>query len=239
MLGAGAPVDEIARASADAADSVLEQAAKDPAFGDAFWLLANLPLAARSPGWVENLRMLGVEVTDAPTLLQLTGAVTDALDRDAGVRGMRSDLGEMARLALVESLVDTLGPQLPGLFEPDPADLRRALGRCASGDRFAELSRSFFANLTRRTLDWHLSRELANHIGPDKRFASDMQRRAFDEALTTHCIETSRIVRDFLGGWYGKTAWRDGDLSREAAGKFAAVAFRKIRAELGRRQDAH
>ena len=236
--GAGASASEIARASADAAHGALERAAKDPAFSDAFWLLAALPMAARSPGWIENLRGLGLEISDAPTLIELAGALTATLDREAAARGVRADLGEMARLSLVDCLTETLGPQLPGLFDPAPADLRRALGRCASGDRFAGLARGFFADLTRRTLDWHLSRELANHTGPERRFATDAQRRAFDEALATHCYETSRIVQEFLGGWYGKTAWRDGELSREAAGRFAAVAFRKLRAELGRRQDA-
>jgi hypothetical protein len=84
----------------------------------------------------------------------------------------------------------------------------------------------------------YLSRELANHIGQDGRFRADADRRRFDAALATHCIEASRIVQDFAGGWYGTTVWRDGDLSREAAARFAGVAFKKLRAELGRRADA-
>ena len=222
----------------DVAESMLNRAANDPALADAFWLLANLPMIARAPGWIENSRAQGVLVSDAPTLLKLTSALTETLDRQATRRGMRSDLGEMAGLALVETLLGKDGDDLPGLFGADPADLRRSLGRFSSGDRFAELSRSFFAKLTGRVLDYYLSRELANHVGGGKRFATDAQRRAVDEALAAHCFEASRIVKEFPGGWYGKTMHREGALTRDAAGRFAIVAFRKLRAEPGRRQDA-
>lgn len=153
LIADGASAEEIARASADAADHALNAAAQDPGFGDGFWLLANLPLAARAPGWLENLHRLGLDVAAPPSLVELTDAITHALDRGAVARGGGSDLAEMARLALVEALTDHAAPQLPTLFAPDPAELRSAVGRLSSGDRFAELNRSFFAALTRRVLD--------------------------------------------------------------------------------------
>jgi hypothetical protein len=128
-------------------------------------------------------------------------------------------------------------PQLPSLFEPHPGEVRHALGRLASGERFAELSRAFFGHLMRRSLDCYLSRELANHIGQGNRFATDGDRRSFDAALATHCIEASRIVRDFAGGWYGKTVWRDGDLSREAAGRFAGALVQQVARGTGASRD--
>jgi hypothetical protein len=83
----------------------------------------------------------------------------------------------------------------------------------------------------------YLSRELANHIGQDGRFRADADRRSFDAALATHCIEASRIVRDFAGGWYGKTVWRDGDLSREAAGRFAGALVQQVARGTGASRD--
>jgi len=238
LIGDGASAEDVAGASANAAEAALGRASKDPAFSDAFWLLANLPIAARAPGWLSALQGLGLDLPSDPTLIELTRAVTDALDDWATARGNRTDLGEMARLALVETLTGFVAPQLPSLFDPHPGEVRHALGRLASGDRFAELSRAFFGHLMRRSLDYYRSRELANHIGQDDRFRADADRRRFDAALATHCIEASRIVQDFAGGWYGKTVWRDGDLSREAAARFAGVAFKKLRAELGRRANA-
>ena len=48
LLGSDADVGEIAAASSDAAENSLAQAAKDPAFLHSFWLLTQIPLAART-----------------------------------------------------------------------------------------------------------------------------------------------------------------------------------------------
>ncbi len=141
-------------------------------------------------------------------------------------------------MALVESLTAAIEPQLPSLFEPDPTELRSALGRLSQGDRFASLARDFFARLTQRSLDYFLSRELAKHVGDEGRFRTDAERRAFDAAIAQHCREASRIVEDYAGGWYGKTVWQEGRLTEDAARKFARYGFKKIRDELGRRRDA-
>ena len=96
----------------------------------------------------------------------LTAAISREIDRFGRAHGTKTDFGEIAQLALVESLNDAVAPRLPTLLQPDPADIRRALARLASGDRFGALARGFFARLTSRTLDYYLSRELANHVGP-------------------------------------------------------------------------
>ena len=154
----------------------------------------------------------------------------------AGRSGTKTDFGEIAQLALVESLNDAVAPRLPTLLEPDPGDLRRALARLASGDRFGALARGFFARLTSRTLDYYLSRELANHVGPGRRFQSDAERVAFDRALSTHAFETARIVEAFAGGWYGKQVWKSEGLTDASMAGFAQYAFKKIRDELGQRR---
>lgn len=238
LLLSGASDKQIAAASADAADTALSRASDDPVFREAVWYLVNLPLAARAPAYLAGLRELGLPVGEPPSLFGLTASIASALDDHARESGGRTDLGEMAQMALVESLVATIEPQLPSLFEPEPAELRRALGRLAGGDGFAGFARGFFGRLTQRCLDYYLSRELANHVGDGRRFATDADRRAFDAALALHCREASRIVEAYAGGWYGKTVWQSDELDRGAANRFARYAFRKIRDELGRRRDA-
>ena len=49
---------------------------------------------------------------------------------------------------LLETLSVQLRDQLPSLFEPTSQEIRAALGRFASGGRFADLARGFFARLT-------------------------------------------------------------------------------------------
>ncbi len=237
-LRLGADIDAVAASAADAAEASLHAASNDPAFLHAFWLLTQIPLAARGPEFASDLRRLGVQVPDQPSLMDVVGAISSAVDRDARVQGARTDLGEMAQMAAVESLMALVGPNLPSLFEPSPAEVQRAIGRFASGDRFSTLAREFFARLTQRSLDYYLSRELSNHIGPGERFRDDAARSQFDDALDQHCREAARIVEEFAGGWYGKNVYQGDGLTPGIVRRFAPVAFKKIRAELRKRRDA-
>jgi uroporphyrinogen-III synthase len=110
QLRLGADIREVAASAADAAEAGLQGAANDPAFLHAFWLLTQIPLAARGPAFAEDLRRLGLEVSDRPSLMDVAAAFSGAVDRYARHRGGRTDLGEMAQLAAVESLTARVGP---------------------------------------------------------------------------------------------------------------------------------
>jgi hypothetical protein len=238
-LRVGADVATVAASAADAAEASLQGASNDPTFLHAFWLLTQIPLAARGPSFTEDLHHLGLDVSDQPSLMDVAAAFSGAVDRYAGERGARTDLGEMAQMAAIESLTAIVGPSLPSLFGQEPEEVQRAIGRLASGERFSALAREFFARLTQRSLDYYLSRELSNHIGANRRFSDDIARSQFDDALERHCREASRIVEAFSGGWYGKNVYRGDGLTPAAIRRFAPVAFKKIRAELRKRRDAH
>lgn len=238
VLVRGADVGLIAGAAAEAAETALARAAHDPGFTDALWLLTQIPLAARGPDYRADLEALGLRLSGSPSLFELTAAVSEALENRARTDGRRTDLGEMAGLALVESLTAAIGPQLPSLFEPTAEEVRTATARLAGGDRFAGLARDFFARLTYRCLDYYLSRELANHVGAGARFADDGARARFDAALAQHCHEASKIIEAFAGGWYGKNVYRGDGLTPDTVEAFARYAFRKLRSELEKRRDA-
>ena len=231
-------VGEIAAAAADAAETSLAKTSSDPAFLESFWLLTQIPFAARGPAFVEDLRRLGLEVDERPGLMDVVAAFSAAVDCHVHDEGARTDLGEMAQMAAIESLAAMVGPLLPSLFDPTPEEVQHAIGRFASGDHFSTLAREFFARLTLRSLEYYLSRELSNHIGPQERFGDDGERAAFDDALNRHCREASRIVENFAGGWYGKNVYQGDGLTPETVRRFAQVAFGKIRAELRKRRDA-
>jgi hypothetical protein len=238
QLRLGADVAAVAASAADAAETSLQNASKDPAFLHAFWLLTQIPLAARGPAFAEDLRRLGLEVPNQPGLMEIGAAFSGAVDRLVRQRGGRTDLGEMAQLAAVECMTATVGPTLPSLFEPASEEVQRAFRRFSGGEHFSVLAREFFARLTQRCLDYYLSRELGNHIGHGARFRDDRARSEFDYALDQHCREASRIVEAFAGGWYGKNVYQGDGLTPDIIRKFAPVAFQKIRAELRKRRDA-
>ena len=107
---------EIVAASLDAADRGFRQAAEDDGVAGATWLLTQLPLAAKDPNYVERLAALGVEVSGAPSLIELVGAFTDAVDSHMRQSGGRTDLGEMAQMAAAETLTSVLGQRTQSLF---------------------------------------------------------------------------------------------------------------------------
>ena len=213
VLQQGSDVGAVAALAADAAEKDLASAARDPALLQAFWLLTQLPLAARGASFIGDAERLGVTLPKDPGLLEITAAFAESIDRRvAGVQG-RTDLGEMAQMAAIESLTSIVGPRLPSLFTPTAIEVQRAIGRLSGGDHFRILARTFFARLTQRVLHYFLSRELAKHTGDGRRFATDRERSAFDEALDIHCWEASRIIETFAGGWYGKAVFQRGGLT--------------------------
>ena len=235
LLADGAPVQDIAAASADAAEKALKHARSDPALSYSLWLLTQIPLAARAPDFEAAARKLGLDLGSEPTLMDIVGAYGDAVDRATSGRMGRTDLGAMAQDAAAESLATVAGSDLPSLFGATPLDVRVALGKLAAPDRFALLARDFFAKLTQRHLDYYLSRTLADHVGPGQRFATTADHSAFNAALENHCQEASRIIEAFAGGWFSKTNYQGGITSTKAR-DFAFVALGKIAAELRRRQ---
>jgi hypothetical protein len=236
LLEADAPLEAVANAAARASERDLSQASRDPRFQFVASLLVRLPLLARAPGFEAALADLGVGENALGSVTGLLAGLDVAIDRQSFETGQSSDAGELAKAALLETLSVQLRDRLPTLFEPTPQEIRAALGSFASGDRFAALARDYFARLTHRSLDYYLSRELANHIGTDQRFAHDAARTAFQQALAQHTFEASRIVEAFAGGWYGKTVWRKQALDQQAIDRFTAYAFKKMRQELGRRR---
>ena len=82
----------------------LINAAKDPGLVYAVWLLTQIPVAARGGNFVANLRQLGLEVSNAPSLLEVVGAFAGAVDAHISRSGGRTDLGEMAQMAAAETL---------------------------------------------------------------------------------------------------------------------------------------
>jgi hypothetical protein len=235
LLLAGAPVEQVAFASSDAAEAALHGARRDPVLAYSLWLLTQLPLAARAPDFEDAAWRLGLYIGSEPSLLEVVGAFSDAIDRKTAGASDRTDLGEMARKAATESLTAIAGADLPSLFGPAPEDVRLALAKLAAPDRFARLARDFFARLTRHHLDYYLSRTLADQVGTGHRLLTIADHSAFNSALDQHCREASRIVESFASGWFSKTNYQGG-ITPEKARNFAFVALGKISAELRQRQ---
>jgi hypothetical protein len=238
LIGGSANFREIAAATAASAEQELLHASGDTGAVFSFWFLTQIPAAARDEEFGRRLRDIGMLVGDAPTLIEIGTALMSAIDNEIAAEGMRSDLGEMAQLSAVESLNAVGGRQLGQLFSISPEQTRSALAALGNAAQFSVLSRDYFSRLTRRLLNYFLSRELPRHVGAGGRFRTSAEHASFEAALDLHCREASRIIKEFSGEWYSKSTWQGGVTLQQAA-RFAGVAFNKMREELRSRRDEH
>ena len=231
-LTSGAADQVVVAASAQAAEKDLLSATNSPVFIEAVRLLLAIPHAARAGDFGDALRVLDLEVRESPELLDLTMAVDERLATVRRRAGGSNDLGEIAARSLVATLSEMVGDQLPGLFDATPDDVQAATRKLSWSRGISELSRAFYARLVTHSLSYWMDRTLALHVGSEDRFANAGDRSAFDVALSQHAREATRIIKEFSGGWYGKTLHDKGGISSLDAATFGAVALKKIVAEL-------
>ena len=231
-LTSGAADEVVVAASAQAAEKDMLSATDSPVFVEAVRLLLAIPHAARADDFANALRALDLKVGNRPELLDLTMAVDARLEDVKHLAGGSSDLGEIAARALVTTLSEMVGDQLPGLFEATPEDIQVASRKLSWSRGIAELSRAFYGRLVAQSLSYWLDRTLAQHVGPEARFSDATARSDFDVALSQYTRESTRIIQEFAGGWYGKTLHDNDGISSRDAAVFGAVSLKKIVAEL-------
>ncbi len=228
LIRDGADVPTVAKSVTDAARGVLRPFASDPGVVEATWYLIRIPIAAQEDDFPVALRRLNLRAEDPLALMDLLGAVSDALDQ--AIRpGKRTDLGEMAQTALIETLADRFGVRTAGLFETGPSCLHAAIRRTATVKQFGQLAVAFFARLVRKSLDFFLSRELVNHVGPGRRFRTLESQEEFTKALCVYAEEAAAGVDKYAGEWFSN--WEhltEGTISRNQAGAFLAHAADKL-----------
>ena len=231
LIQGGGDVDAVSAATIEAADKGLKWASQDEGLAQTVWMLAQLPLAARTESYEERLWELGLDRRAKDSVADLIASFSEALDARFRKLGKgRTNLGEMAQMAAVEVLSAELTRGTGDLFATGP-DVRGALHTFSTTKGFSTLARAFFARLTNRYLSFFLSRELPNNVGPGRRFATVAEHSEFDSALSLHCTEASHIVQVFAGGWLSKKHHETG-ITEADARSFAWAAFKKIRAEL-------
>jgi hypothetical protein len=229
-LAGGESAAIVAQATTEAAVRGLDHAYDDPAFAHTAYLLARVVLAARKDDFAEALRTVGISVSGAPGVVDLATAFGAAVDSYASNRST-SDVGEMARLAAVESLTRLLTNRAGDLFGAGPADVQAAARSFSTRVGFAALFHDYFSSFANRFLTYHLGRELSLHVGGNGRFADPGQHDLFLSDLDHHCRQAALIVRDFAGDWYSKHNFLGGISPAKARG-FANHCLTKLRDEL-------
>lgn len=236
LIHYGADAAQIANKTIRAAEHELMVASNDPGFSQAFWLLTQIPIAARDQDFSASLARAGIAVRPGPTVLEVATGFGECVDKQSRT----TDLGEMARLAATETIVEHMGDKTRGLFGATAEEVQRAFSGMGTVRGFSEFQRAYFARLTQRVLHYYLSRELTKHVGQSSRFPTTAQLAEFESAMNQHCFEASRVIEQFSGEWFSKAKWTEqGQVSKSTASNFTHVAMKKICAELkaGARSD--
>jgi hypothetical protein len=227
----GDSVAEVAAATTEAAAAGLDRACGDVGLRHTIYLLSQIALAARSEDFAAALRQAGVQVAVSPGVFELTEAFGDAVEDRVRAAHRPSDLGEMARLAAIESLNAQLADRSRSLFDVTPAEVHAAAGELSTPAGFRTLYHDFFARFAGRFLSYHLSRELSFHVGGNGRFRDPDAHTAFLGDLDLHCRQAALTVRTYAEEWYSKHNFLGGITPQKAA-RFADHCLTKLRDEL-------
>jgi hypothetical protein len=233
LIEDGINTAQIASASLDASKRCLKEASKDAALVHTFWLLTQIPIAAKKENFSEDLKKLNLFISHSGSILEITNALSEAVDIYAQRIKKRSNLGEIAQHSASECLTFLLSSKTQSLFKTTHRDIQNELAKLGTKKQFGLLGREFIARFTFKYLSFFLSSELSNHVGGKNRFSNIHDHIEFSKALELQCRQASRIVEEFAGGWFTKTNY-EGGITREKASSFIHVALKKFSAELGR-----
>ncbi|MBN1125974.1 MAG: hypothetical protein JXA82_13280 [Sedimentisphaerales bacterium] len=225
----------IAAITAKAAHEGLDLAKHDSGVAHVIYLFIKTILSSKSKRFIQKLKYLGMELSTTGSLLDVIGEFDKAVDAQLLKSRQRSDLAEMARLTAVDTLTEICQQQTKSLFGNDIQQTQIYFRKYTSKKLFGIAGRRFFGKFLYRFLDYHLSRELANHVGLERTHATIHECREFKYAMERHCIETTLIIKDFSGAWPLVTEFRGGITAETVRTKFVPIAFQKIQSELQKR----
>ena len=225
-------VERVATKAMEASAGAVRAAKEDGGVVPVFYLLTQLALAARRPDFLDALDQIGIHLSADATNLDLTVEVHRVLDDTFFAGGRRSDVGELAQLALGETLAGYLRAQPRDMLGDNIGQLRRDLRGLGTQNAFGEVSQEFFGSFISRLLNFNLSRIVRTGEGQSLiGDVGDLSR--FNAELRQHSRQRATIVRDFAGKWFAKTEFEVG-IDPARTRRFVAYALKKVEDEFRR-----
>lgn len=216
----------------DGVEEMLASESAQSCIGYCIWLLAQLALAARGEDFEANVIELGIRVGEGESATEFLTKASRVATSHLSDLAPQTALNNLAGLALREVLTNTIGTYARTLFGAGLTDVQLAFRRYSTQKQFSALVHTYFAAFLRRTLRFILDKEIANHLGPGKRFEDIQDMEKFEDELQAFADQTSRIIDTFSGGWYSKRVWQQGTISESDAERFVHIALKKLRADL-------
>jgi hypothetical protein len=192
-------------------------------------------MASRSKDFLSILAEHNLKLPTSAGLMDFIGLLDETIDRCLRRSGHRSHLAEMARYSAIDCMNETFSSRTPSLFGNDVEMTRQSIKKHTTRRTFSTIGQKFWGCFLSRFLDYHLSREVSNHIGQEKTFTTIDKYNSFRFAFDRHCKETIAIVKDFSGGWPSVTEFKEGITAENVRTKYLPIALKKIKSELALR----
>src|SRR5262249_15656865 len=144
-----------------------------------------------------------------PTHLDFTVEVHRVIDDHFKAVGQKSDIAEIAQLAIGETLANYFRRQPSDLFAKSETQLLADLRQLGTQRTFGNVARGFFANFMSRMLGFYLSKFI--RPGGRQRLvnsADDLTK--FNTALRQHAYQRAAIIHEFAEKWFSKTEFEKG-----------------------------
>jgi len=235
-LGVSNDPSAIASITAKAAHKGLDLISHDTGLANLIYLFMKSFWSSKSEHFPNSVKNIGINIDKSSTILDFICELDSAMDKSLRKENHRSHLAEMARYSIIDSLNDMANNQTKSLFKTGIEETQALLKKYTNPKLFGNLGKNFFGKFLFRFLDYHVSREIANHIDPGEgpyKSVSDIN--AFRKALQTHCNETIYVIKDFTGCWPAAAEFESGLTAENVRNKFLPIAIKKIKSELAKR----
>lgn len=229
----GVATDTIFESTLWAAETGLANAAIDRGLSYPFWLLSYLVHSASGNQFHERLNAIGIGELESQSSRSLIASLLQNINRKRLATEVRSHVWDISSAALYETLQLHIQSSEQTVFGTQPLPPQTSLKAFASHNRFVQLSKDFLSSFLNKYICQIVERELANHVGQNKRFKNLADIDQFSINLKKHCRDIVVPTEPFLSDWFRRRQ-RLGTLSQGAAAGFIEHAIEKIIAEFKR-----
>lgn len=212
--------------------------AREPVVVQAMWALMTLPALARGAGNFESaVSSVGLQVPDKgwESPVGFVDAVVSSIEQRS-TPGTAATFGDIALVALRQTLLTHLARSAGSLFETSREEIRRTWSSFGTSDRFGDLAQTYLASLLERSVQYYVSREVPQQLGGQRRFADPDDVDAFNRDVSVWCRERAAIAEKFASAWLSKEVFTRGRPTPEAAARFVGYALAKVGSEVSAHQ---
>lgn len=234
LISEDASFYELLSSTSKASKDILTASYNQEGLAHCFWLFTNIAQASRKQDFIQSLNKLGIDVTANDSGMKILKKIYDSASYEINnkTQSKNTILNQIALESFKSAIHSTITRESASLFGCTPETIQQAFKKYSTSTQVGYLGRELFGQYVNKAFSYALEKELATSIGANNKFRNSHDIQEFNRRLTTYCRETSKIVEQFSGGWYGKHGFI-GDLKdKDKARGFTNYAVTKLLSEV-------